>query len=284
MNNDVRSLADTQDDEVCLVWLYRNKVVGDHRHVVAINREKDDGFGCMVDQPQSVLLPSLELEVCKPSIGRASLPGLIARVVVLAVDQHVVRHRWAMGITSLRGVEDINEKVVIVVMEPVRQHDRANIDIVAFAVRTIDDYWTRKPVDILGGIVAVPPRRTIQLRTEPVGEGLARCNRTLRNTRGAIIVRSPGLQESVPVNTSSLLIFTCQLIVYSNLNPVTPIGLDSWTGKLAIDNKQRKLNTVRRKCSIGDCPVVLPSNSSVWNSIHIIGVAVLSISVAPRSG
>ena len=67
-HNDIGTLTNTESDHGGSVWLDRHKIVGNNRHVEAINSETLNAFGAAVDKPKSVLLAGLELELGKTGV------------------------------------------------------------------------------------------------------------------------------------------------------------------------------------------------------------------------
>ena len=63
-----------------------------------------------------------------------------------------------MGVARFCGKKYIHDQIVIIIVKPVRQHDRTNIDVVvAITRRTMDDNRPRETVDVLSTVMAVPP-------------------------------------------------------------------------------------------------------------------------------
>ena len=67
-HNDIGTLTNTESDHSGGVWLDGHKIVGNNCHVEAINRETLNAFGAAVDEPESVPLAGLELELRKTSV------------------------------------------------------------------------------------------------------------------------------------------------------------------------------------------------------------------------
>jgi len=64
--------------------------------------------------------------------------------------------------TGLRGVEDVHDQVVLVVVEPVREKDWPDVYVVGIvARRAVDDNGARKTIDVLATVMAMPPRCTV---------------------------------------------------------------------------------------------------------------------------
>ena len=68
-HNDIGTLTNTESDHVGSVWLNRHKIVGNNRHVEAINSEPLNTFSAGVDKPKPVLLAGLKLELGKTRVG-----------------------------------------------------------------------------------------------------------------------------------------------------------------------------------------------------------------------
>ena len=63
-----------------------------------------------------------------------------------------------MGVARFCCEKYIHDKVVIIIVEPVRQHDWTNIDVVvAITGGTMDDNRAGETIDVLSTVVAVPP-------------------------------------------------------------------------------------------------------------------------------
>lgn len=169
LNDDLSTLADSQSDHVSLVRLNGDEVIGDDGHVVAIDTEEEDSFGTVVDQTEQVLLASLELESGKVAVGGASFLGLVAWVAGLAVDEHVVGGRREDRSFS-GGVVDLLKKVLVVIMEPIRKHDGANIDVPLVSRGAVDDNRTGQAVEVLRRVVSMPPSCSKELSANAVSE------------------------------------------------------------------------------------------------------------------
>jgi len=94
LDEDISSLAYAHLHEIGLVRLDGHEIVRDDGHGVAVDGEEEQGLGGVVDESETVRLACLELERCQARVGRAGEGGVLARVVVLPVDQHVVGLGW----------------------------------------------------------------------------------------------------------------------------------------------------------------------------------------------
>jgi len=240
LDDDFETLSDSQSDHVGLVRLDGDKVVGDDGHVVSIDAEEEDGLGTVVDQAEQVLLASLELECREACVFGALLVGLTAGVVGLSVDKHVVGHGWENGAIA-RRVVNLVEQVLVVAMEPVRKHDGAEVDVPLASRRSVNDHGSRKTVQVLTGVVTVPPGGSKEFSANTVGERGARSDRTLADGRDAIVPRSASLEETVPVDRGTVVF---KLVVYSDLDPITPVGFYHRAWELVVDDKHGSLDTV----------------------------------------
>lgn len=238
LDNDLSALTNAKGDHVRLVRLNSDEVVGDDGHVVAIDGEEQDGLGAVVDQTEKVLLASLELEGRKTSVGSALPLGLVAGVVGLAVDEHVVGVRREDG--TLPGcMVDLLEEVLVVVVEPVRKHDGADIDVPLVGRRTVDDDGTGQAVEVLRRVVSVPPGSSEELSADAVGEGFARSDRALADGGDTVVPGGSSLEETVPVDGGTIILKT---VVNGNLNVVTPVGFDERTGELVVHDQLEQVS------------------------------------------
>ena len=174
---------------------------------------------------------------------------------------------------------DLLEQVLVVGVEPVRKHDGAEIDIPLASCRSVDDHGSRETVQVLTGVVTVPPGGSEEFSANAVGERGARSNRTLRDSGDTIVPRSSSLQETVPVDGSSVIL---KLVVDCDLDPITPVGFNHRSWELVVDDKHGSLDTVGRHGGVGDCPVILTSNASVGDLAWFVRVGVAGAPVTPR--
>jgi hypothetical protein len=146
LNNDIASLADTESNDVGGIWNDGNEIVGNDAEVVAVNGKLLDTLGRRVDQPETMFLARLEAELGDTSIGHAWKSGVLARVVHLSVDQVVVRD----GNAAVHG--SIYQGEVISVI-PIGQHDGANINVIWFSLRSLNDDWAESTSGILSAVM-----------------------------------------------------------------------------------------------------------------------------------
>lgn len=71
MDDDVCSLSDSKCDNLRIVRLDGNKVIGDNGHIVTVNRELLDAFCASIDESQTVGLTGCEVERGNARIGHA---------------------------------------------------------------------------------------------------------------------------------------------------------------------------------------------------------------------
>ena len=94
-----------------------------------------------------MLLSRLKLELRNTSIGSAGQGRVLARVVVLSVDQDIVRRRDP-------AVQGPLNKAEIVGMVPILENDRPDVDIVVGMLGPIDDHRTVRTARVLSAVVA----------------------------------------------------------------------------------------------------------------------------------
>lgn len=104
------------------------------------------------------------------------------------------------------------------------------------------------------------PRATKLIGQERVGVRLSGSNGTLGHTRHTVLVGGTSLQEAVPVHGGALF-RAGDVVVNSDLDGVSPVGLDHGSRVLAVDQKCRDLISVRRYRSSADGPVVAPDRT-----------------------
>lgn len=99
----------------------------------------------------------------------------------------------------------------------------------------------------------------------------------------------------MPVHGSSLVEIVCDF----DLDPITlrlldtdctrvesfpyPVSFNQWSWELAIDYKERKLNTIWSHCLVGDHPLVVTSHASIGHILLIVGIGVILLSQTPRT-
>ena len=63
-----------------------------------------------------------------------------------------------MRVARLCGEEDVQNEILLVVVEPIREQHWTDIDIVVVvAGRTVHDNRTRETADVLSAVMTVPP-------------------------------------------------------------------------------------------------------------------------------
>jgi len=259
LDENICSLTNTESDDIGLVGLNRNEIVGNDSELVTVQADLDSGSSTWVDEPQSVCLSSSEVEACKASIWDTRHGSVLARVAVLSVDENVVESRHAGVRDWCKGLCD--ERLVVLVV-PVADHDRTDVDIVVVVLRTVDDHWTSYTTAILRAVMRVPPRGAIKTCSPGVSKILSRCDRALRDTGDTIISLRVLLQDSVPMDRKT---FIFDSIVDVDLYHVTPVGFQERSRILAVDQEASHLNAIWCELSFSDSPVVRPRLASVWD-------------------
>ena len=156
-HDDIATLANTESDHVCSIWLDGHKIVGNDCHIEAINGETLNAFGAAVDEPKSVLLAGLKLEFSKTGVRGALLSFICEFCAIeahLAVNQVRVRERTSR--VRRRGHELLNDLFVWFVI-PVAEHNRSNIDIICCLRGTVNDHSSCDTGRVLSAVVGVIP-------------------------------------------------------------------------------------------------------------------------------
>ena len=188
-HDNISTLTNPESNHIRNVWLHRHKVVGNNRHIKAVNSKTLNTLSATVDKPQSMFLSGSELELGKAGIRRALL-GFIGELSAveahLAVDQVAVgkRGKW----TGRRGHHSLDNLFVGLVI-PVAEEDWSNVDIVCYLGWAVDDHRARKTGRVLGAIVRVVPRCAVKIRKELIGHTRSRSNRALVYGRNTVVPR-----------------------------------------------------------------------------------------------
>lgn len=116
---------------------------------------------------------------------------------------------------------------------PVSKHDRTQVNVVLSGMRAVNDNRTNESIDVLGRVMRVIPRSTIEFRANSVGEGASWNDGALTDTGCAIVERSAALKESMPVNCSTLQ----KVVLHRDFNPIAPVSFDERAGELSVDRE-----------------------------------------------
>lgn len=148
-----------------------------------------------------------------------------------------IEHERIAGRRDERRIEanNIGDNGEIRNMVQVREHDRPDINIVRLHRRSMYHDGANDSSGVLAGVVSVPEARAMDLGTKAIGEGLARRNRALCDATHTICPPSPFLEHTVSMYGGAL-VWTGDVVVNVNFNPVTPISLDGRTRVLAVDH------------------------------------------------
>lgn len=261
-DKDVGALSYTEGHDLGGVGSHGDKIIGNHRQVVAVNGEALHTLGAGVDQAKSMRLARGELELGDASVGRAwsgvagSNGGAVE--VHLTVDKVVVRSGRSFSARS----KDLLHEVEVLGVVPVGQHHGTKIDVIVRVLGPVDDNGPKHAVRVLSRVVRVIPGSTVQLSLELISVALARGNGTLVDTGNTILPRRPSLQETVPVKRSALL-GTSDVVVQSDLDGITPVGLDGGSGVSPIDEQCLLLIAIRGNSATADGEVICPDDTSV---------------------
>ena len=239
VDDHIVALTDTEEDPVGGVRNNGNKVGGDDLHLVTVQRDHEVVVDGHVDETDTVLLVLLQ-----------GGPLVLATVVAnhLAVDKSGVGNgRRAIEVSNTLG-ESVDSAVV-----PIGDCERASIDIVVGSGGTLNNDRTNETIAVLAREVRVVPRSTVLSSLESVGLLLARCDRALGDTGNTILSVLVPLTETVPVDCSAVV---SQLVLDGDLDHVTPVGLNSRAGVLAVDGEDLALESIRCHGGVGDGPIV----------------------------
>jgi len=179
-DDDIDALSNAERDHGDGVGLDRDKVVGDDCEVVSVDRELLLALGTGVDEAQPVLLSCLETELTDTGVFAARLGGPGTVEVHLAVDQIVLRRACGQNCGEV-GAHDIRHDIEILAVVPVREEDRASVDVVVLAalevVGPVDDHGAQKTAGVLPGVMRMPPLSTVLLATSSheISFGTYRC-------------------------------------------------------------------------------------------------------------
>ena len=139
----------------------------------------------------------------------------------------------------------------------------------------MDDERADDSAGVLCTEVRVIPSGAVQICVELVCKGLSRCNRTLSDTRNAILIRCTLLEETVPVQSRAFF-RTLDSVVNGDLHSITPVGLNGGSRILSVDKHHIDLDSIRRVHTSGYGEVVRsndPSDGSVFVWIGASGCA-----------
>ena len=115
-------------------------------------------------------------------------------------------------------------------------HNGSHVNIVVGSGRSMDDNRTTNTITILSKGVAVIPRSTIG-RCEPcVGPGTpVSSNGTFSNAGNTIHIVGALLTDTVEMDGSGVVL---QFVDDGDRDVITPVGLEDWSGDLAVDGKR----------------------------------------------
>lgn len=133
-------------------------------------------------------------------------------------------------------------------MHPIGDHNQVRpvipveqVRVGPLPIRSPDDDSTNVAVHLMNSRVAVIVMRAGFGRVEGVTEGRAKVNRTLRQERNAVHVRSLSLVESMPMNRSRR---SCHMISHIDHNNVVLTDVDRRAWHFPIDGHDASLDSV----------------------------------------
>jgi hypothetical protein len=104
------------------------------------------------------------------------------------------------------------------------------------------------------------PTKLTEISDERISELLARSNRALGDGGNAILPRPVLLQDTMPVKGGAFLRLS-DVVAKSDLNGVSPVGLNQRPGELIIDEKDITLVAIRGDDTATDGEVVVPNDT-----------------------
>ena len=257
-HHNIISLSDGDGELFGLVGNDGHKISGDDSEGVSIKLHLEVIVDTIVDDAHEMFLAGLELERCSCASRSIWLD-------VLAVDQ-VIGGSWrSESLSELIRLKDGQRGV------PVADHDGAQIDVIVGRGRSVDNHRTQDTGTVLGGEVCVIPCCAILSGLETVCLSLTRCNRTLSDTRHAIFRIGIQLSEAVPVDASAIGL---EVVVHSDFDPVTPVGLQEGTRVLAVDDEHLLWCAIGRQSHVRDAPIKTDCSESRRPPFRHIGVDV----------
>ena len=126
--------------------------IGYNCHLVSIDAELLHCFGAGVDKSQAVLFPGLKVELGYSRIGCTFLSGVRTRIRHFTVDEVFVRRWWWQVLGN--GRHDLFDDTKIVLVVPVVQHDRSEINVVFSVDRAVNDHRAKESARILTTVVS----------------------------------------------------------------------------------------------------------------------------------
>jgi hypothetical protein len=169
-------------------------------------------------------------------------------------------------------------QVKVLLMIPVRQKDGADVDVILGLARAIDDHGPEQTTSVLSRVVRVIPRGTVKISDELVSERLAGWDRALADRWDTVLPRMALLENAMPVKGCALRRIS-DIIAKSDLDGVSPVGLDQRAGKLIIDEKDITLVAIGGDDTATDGEVVVPNDTGIRVRLVEVGVVV---QLAPR--
>ena len=196
-----------------------------------------------------------------------------------AVDQNVVASRGNDGKVGSNGIGNDRE---VRDVEPVREHDRADIDVVFHLCRAVDLDRTDDTACVLSRVMGVVPRGAKEFSLELVGEGVHGCNGALADCGYAVVPLGVSLEQTMPVNCSTFE-GVLDVVVYGDLDPITPVGFDDRARELPVDQNDIAKHTIGGDLVAGNVEVVVAGVAGVGNIVANSCIGVLGGLVAPGS-
>lgn len=131
----------------------------------------------------------------------------------------------------------------------------------------MNDHRANDTLPSLDSIVRVVPRSTIVCSDPLVREAIAWSNGTLGDRWDAIVLGVVELTNAVEVNAGTIVL---QLVVDSDDDCITPVGLDDGSRHVIIDRKSNTLDAVWGDCDVGDVQVVVHSSTGLGGEFVVV--------------
>lgn len=131
---------------------------------------------------------------------------------------------------------------------------------------------------VLGAIVRMVEGRSVCIGLKDVGNVASGRHRTLGGGRHAIVPRCANLADAVKVKSCTFL-GTLYLVDQRDLDHVSPVGLDGWTGELAVDDDHGPIHSIRSKVRARDCEFVPTCHTGLRYGAVAAGSGVLCAGV-----
>jgi hypothetical protein len=164
-------------------------------------------------------------------------------------------------------------QVKVLLMIPVRQKDGADVDVILGLARAIDDHGPEQTTSVLSRVVRVIPRGTVKISDELVSERLAGWDRALADRWDTVLPRMALLENAMPVKGCALRRIS-DIIAKSDLDGVSPVGLDQGSRELIIDKENITFVAIGGNDAAANGEIIGSNDTSVGVCLVEVGVAI----------